>query len=304
MQKNGVLTIVNVELSTDETSLQFAAMARDYGDGIKQLKAGADNNLLKTLRTSLVGISCTVSSRLHRPDSLWACTCVCRCKNMSVVVSHVAFSRFFPAPLILLTPVHYRCVYQQGGNAHTFAYGALHANLAIGPAELMVQTLAALGRVKDIAVAKEFKPDAELADEKSWDGIVANGATTLAALACVVGLVLPCLCVLLSSSSKGELNGTRTWGICALAPISDYAMSDLQTLWLHTSSERGSHTCVVFTRIVLRMDVSLSCLKMAPSEQDAVMRASSKTSSLPVRFVFPPVMYQQCAFTRTDIDTR
>ena len=53
-QQNAVLTFVNVEVSTDETALAFAAMARDYGAGSKKLKS-PDNLLLQVLRTSLGG---------------------------------------------------------------------------------------------------------------------------------------------------------------------------------------------------------------------------------------------------------
>lgn len=43
-----------MEVSTDETALAFAAMARDYGAGSKKLKT-PDNLLLQVLRTSLGG---------------------------------------------------------------------------------------------------------------------------------------------------------------------------------------------------------------------------------------------------------
>jgi hypothetical protein len=54
IQKTSVLSLTSVSVTMDETSLQFATMARDYGAGSKRLK-NLDNLLLQTLRTSLGG---------------------------------------------------------------------------------------------------------------------------------------------------------------------------------------------------------------------------------------------------------
>ncbi len=63
-----MLSFFTVQVTTDDTSLQFAGMARDYGAGNKTKLKAPDNLLLQALRTSLGGNARTFAYASLRPS--------------------------------------------------------------------------------------------------------------------------------------------------------------------------------------------------------------------------------------------